>query len=140
MAFWGFSSRILIICRHKNDITNDQCRMHLCTQFIYTVWDSIPKETTSLVHNPRQFNSPLNCGRLHRGFLKILLSANYLNSTMSDKHQLIDLVLQINFSAVHGLDSTEIWRNSMCADKRSPLILNKLQCIKCLETINCGII
>lgn len=30
---------------------------------------------------------------------------------MSDKHQLIDLVLQINFSAANGLDITEIWRN-----------------------------
>lgn len=32
---------------------------------------------------------------------------------MSDKHQLIDLVLQINSSAANGLAITEIWRNSV---------------------------
>lgn len=59
---------------------------------------------------------------------------------MSDKHQLIDLVLQINFSAANGLAITEIQRNSTFTDELSPLILNKLQCIKCIEIINHGII
>lgn len=58
----------------------------------------------------------------------------------SDKHQLIDLVLEINFSTANGLAITEIWRNSMFTDELSPLILNKLQCTKCIEVINHGIV
>lgn len=71
--------------------------------------------------------------------MQILLSANYLNSAMFAKHQPIDLFLQINFSAANGLGIPEIWRNSAFTDELSPLILNKLQCIKCIEIINHGI-
>lgn len=58
---------------------------------------------------------------------------------MPDKHQLIDLVLQINSSAANGLAITEIWMNSVFTDELCPLILNKLQCIKCIERNNHGI-
>lgn len=58
----------------------------------------------------------------------------------SDKHQLIDLVLEINFSTANGLAITEIWRNSTFTDELSPLILNKLQRTKCIEVINHGIV
>lgn len=45
---------------------------------------------------------------------------------MFDKHQPIDLFLQITFNAANGLDIPEIWRNSAFTEELSPLILNKL--------------